>query len=448
MSFQPVVQYASRTDVGMRRSANQDSLAVRMCSAYEEWARIGHLFIVADGMGGHSVGDLASRITVETLPLAFFKSGAERLADRLTGAIEAANRAINDKARENPEFSDMGTTCSVLSLSAEGAWIGHVGDSRIYRIRGDVIEQLTFDHSLQWEMMRQGRATAERSEMLHPRNVITRCLGPDKNVEIDVEGPFDVRPGDRFLLCSDGLTGHLTDNEIGAIVAGLPPDDACRFLIDLANCRGGTDNSTVVLAVIQNYPPIESDTVESLAAKARTTNQLAVQAAAPERVARRRMWSRLAMTVFLLLAGTGLSMMILGQREKLGLALVVSAIVLGFIQLVMSARRTPTVVIDSESPPAGSGDALLGCREPALSSPYRRDSAALRPEFLAVLADAQSQLAAVAEENGWDLNIAQLRQPDRTATDDGKRTSDALAEHARAIRILMKEFAVRLRPRS
>ena len=132
------------TDVGMRRSANQDSLVVRLCSDYDEWVRAGHLFVVADGMGGHSVGDLASCITVETLPLAFAKLNSDSPADRLAAAIDAANRAINDKARENPEFADMGTTCSALSLSAKGALIGHVGDSRVYRIRRGVIEQLTF----------------------------------------------------------------------------------------------------------------------------------------------------------------------------------------------------------------------------------------------------------------------------------------------------------------
>ena len=100
MSDQPLVQYASRTDVGMRRAANQDSLAVRLCAEFVEWQQCGHLFAVADGMGGHSVGDLASRITVDTLPLAYFKMDAESVPERLKGAIVAANRAINDKARE------------------------------------------------------------------------------------------------------------------------------------------------------------------------------------------------------------------------------------------------------------------------------------------------------------------------------------------------------------
>ena len=151
MSSQPLVQYASRSDVGMRRAANQDSWTVRLCRGYEEWERCGHMFAVADGMGGHSVGDLASRISIETLPLAYFKIDANSVGERLLGAITAANRAIRDKARENPEFSDMGTTCSVLALAPSGAFVGHVGDSRVYRVRRGKIEQLTFDHSLQWK---------------------------------------------------------------------------------------------------------------------------------------------------------------------------------------------------------------------------------------------------------------------------------------------------------
>jgi len=104
MTSPPIVQYASRTDVGMRRAANQDSLAVRLCSEFHEWSQCGHLFVVADGMGGHAVGDLASRITVETLPHAYFKQEAVSVEVRLRQSIFAANKAINDRARENREF--------------------------------------------------------------------------------------------------------------------------------------------------------------------------------------------------------------------------------------------------------------------------------------------------------------------------------------------------------
>jgi serine/threonine protein phosphatase PrpC len=448
MSAQPVVQYASLTDVGMRRSANQDSLAVRLCKEYAEWSEMGHLFVVADGMGGHSVGDLASRITVETLPLAFVKSDAETPSGRLVGAIVAANRAIGDKARENPEFADMGTTCSTLSLSSDGAWVGHVGDSRVYRVRNDVIEQLTFDHSLQWEMIRQGRATAEDSELLHPRNVITRCLGPDKDVEIDVEGPFDVRAGDRFLLCSDGLTGHVTDQEIGAILSLLPAAEASRLLIDLTNCRGGSDNTTVVIAAIDEYPAITTPTVESQILQSAQTKAEAPQAGTGAERKRRLSFSRVLTFFFAVLACAGLILLVTDRQSFLGLVLVCAASFLGFAQLIISARRPATAVIDEETQDLAL--VPLGIREPAEFSPYRRESAELRLEFLDLLAQAHSELTTAAADNGWNLDTAELTQLARAAATARRDQvpGGGLLEYARALRILMKEFTVRMRPRN
>lgn len=444
MSAQPVVQYASLTDVGMRRSANQDSLTVRLCKQYDEWASMGHLFVVADGMGGHSVGDLASRITVESLPLAFVKSDEETPSRRLNHAISAANQAIGKKARENPEFADMGTTCSTLTLSASGAWVGHVGDSRVYRVRDGIVEQLTFDHSLQWEMIRQGRATAENSELLHPRNVITRCLGPDRNVEIDVEGPFDVRAGDRFLLCSDGLTGHLSDQELGAIVNLLPPAEATRLLIDLANCRGGSDNSTVVIALVDEYPVITTPTVESQVAQTQAAEAKPLTA---DVAARRAMIGRVSIGLFGGLAVTGL-ILLLTERQALGLGLVSCALLLGFVQLILSTRRSATIEVGGADAPAALTP--LGVREPAESSPYRRESAELTLEFLDSLAQAQGELTAAASDNGWELDTDQLKQLAGKALEarNSRAPGGGLREYARALRILMKEFTARMRPRS
>jgi len=441
MSVQPVVRYASLTDVGMRRSANQDDLTVRLCKEYSEWGTMGHLFVVADGMGGHSVGDLASRITVETLPLAFVKSDAETPSLRLAGAVNAANRAIGEKARENPEFSDMGTTCSALSLSAEGAWIAHVGDSRVYRLRHGVIEQLTFDHSLQWEMIRQGRATAENSELLHPKNVITRCLGANKHLEIDVEGPFDVRAGDQFLLCSDGLTGHVTDSEMGAVVNLLPAAEASRMLIDLANSRGGTDNTTVVIAVVEEYPAVKNPTIESQAGQTESRGP-ADQVTA----ARRAVWGRVSIVLFGLFALSGL-ILLMTSWQNTGLSLVSGALLLGFVQLIMSTRRHTTVEV-GESGHAAS-QALMGVREPAECSPYRRESAELGLEFLDLLSQGQGELTSAAIDNGWRLDVEELTRLSRQAAvaREDKLPGSGLYEYAKALRILMKEFTGHMRPR-
>ena len=140
----------------------------------------------------------------------------------------------------------MGTTTTALLLRPEGAWVSHVGDSRVYRVRDGWIEQLSYDHSLLWEYARIKHMDPE--DVLDiPSNVIHRCLGPEPMVQIDVEGPYSVRPGDVFLLCSDGLSGQVTDPEMGAVVTVLPPAEACQFLIDLANLRGGPDNITALV---------------------------------------------------------------------------------------------------------------------------------------------------------------------------------------------------------
>ena len=112
-------------------------------------------------------------------------------------------------------------------------------------------------------MIRQGRATVETVDMMHPRNVITRCLGPDQNVQIDIEGPFSVQAGDRFVICSDGLTNHLSDTEIGAIAGNLPPTEASRLMVDLTNCRGGSDNVTVVVTNVEQFPAVVGPVVDT-----------------------------------------------------------------------------------------------------------------------------------------------------------------------------------------
>lgn len=254
MHWEQKVQYATLSDVGMRRKNNQDSFTVQLCSDKDEWAQRGHIFIVADGMGGHAVGELASKIAVDTTPLTYFKSRAGTIPAAATEAIKEANRVINDRGTQNPDFLRMGTTIVTLILSPEGAYLAHVGDSRCYRTRSGQIELLTFDHSLEWEMRRAGRLKPGDVFLPEARHVITRSLGPETNVEVEIDGPFEVFPNDRFVLCSDGLTGHLNDSEIGMIVGSLPPGEATRLLVNLGNLRGGSDNITVVIATAGDVP--------------------------------------------------------------------------------------------------------------------------------------------------------------------------------------------------
>ena len=247
-AFEPV-RYAALTDVGVKRSHNQDACAAQPASDAVGYAAHGHVFVVADGMGGHAVGEKASAKAVRDIPFLFLKHVHDGVFPALRRAFQETNTGIYNVGQENPEFRGLGTTSTALILRPEGAWVGHVGDSRAYRIRDSVAEQLTFDHSWVWEIARrQGVDPDELGDF--KKNVIIRSLGPDPEVEVDVEGPHPIQSGDSFLLCSDGLTGVVTPAEIGPVVSVLPPDEAARLLVNLANLRGGPDNITVLIVTV------------------------------------------------------------------------------------------------------------------------------------------------------------------------------------------------------
>jgi protein phosphatase len=240
------IECASLTDVGVRRSHNQDSHALSVATDAAQFAARGHLFLVADGMGAHAVGELASKIAADSIPHIYAKHAQEGPAAALRKAILDTNTAIHARGQQNREFEGMGTTGTALLLNPAGAWIGHVGDSRAYRVRDGKIEQLSFDHSLVWELARRQGVKPEELQGI-PSNVIVRSLGPEPLVQVDVEGPHAIKPGDIYVVCSDGLSGPVHDREIGAVVSTLPPKEACQFLIDLANLQGGPDNITVIV---------------------------------------------------------------------------------------------------------------------------------------------------------------------------------------------------------
>jgi protein phosphatase len=240
------IEYASLTDVGIRRSHNQDAFAVLPAVDAAQWAERGHFFLVADGMGAHAVGELASKLAVDTIPHTYSKHAQEGPVAALRKAFIETNLTIHTRGQQNREFAGMGTTGTGLVLRPDGAWIGHVGDSRVYRVRDGCIEQLSFDHSLVWELARRQKVRPEDLQGIPP-NVIVRSLGPEPLVQVDIEGPHPVRKGDIYVVCSDGLSGPLTDREIGAVVTALPPAEASHFLVDLANLQGGPDNITVLV---------------------------------------------------------------------------------------------------------------------------------------------------------------------------------------------------------
>jgi serine/threonine protein phosphatase PrpC len=229
-----IAEEAVRTDTGRQRNANEDSYFTRA-----------PLFVVADGMGGAQAGEVASKAAAESFAGELPAGSPERMLEE---TIEGANRTIHELARKDPSLSGMGTTttAAIVDLEAETVAIGHVGDSRAYRLRGGRFEQLTRDHSLVEEMRRKGQITDAQAEDHPQRSIITRALGPEPEVQVDVQ-TVPTQDGDVFLICSDGLTTMLDDETIGRVLARATSlDAAVRTLVDEANRAGGRDNITVV----------------------------------------------------------------------------------------------------------------------------------------------------------------------------------------------------------
>jgi len=241
----PSLVYSDRTDIGRRRANNQDSKAI--LPAHGQRTR-GWLFLVADGMGAHAAGELASAIAASRVPKIYDEQSHYSPPLALRTSIEQANGEIYAKGESGVEHRGMGTTCTVLVLHQRGAIVGHVGDSRAYRVRDRRIVQLSRDHSLVWELETAGGMSREQAADAAPKNIITRSMGPHAHVDIDLEGPFPVRAGDVYILCSDGLSGQVDDEEIGLFAAELEPADTTAALVGLALVRGAPDNVTVIAA--------------------------------------------------------------------------------------------------------------------------------------------------------------------------------------------------------
>jgi protein phosphatase len=227
------------SDVGRLRSGNEDSY---FCGQT--------VFAVADGLGGHQGGEVASAAAVE--PLArldgrSFKDAGEA-AEALAAAIREANEAILDRAAGDPALYGMGTTVTAAVAGDRYLQLAHVGDSRAYLLRGGTLEQLSTDHTVVGELVRRGRLTPQQAAVHPERSILTRAVGLDPRVPVDLPDPLEVQPGDQVLLCSDGLTEAVADGRIAELLSTAPDGQAaCRSLIDAANDAGGPDNITVVL---------------------------------------------------------------------------------------------------------------------------------------------------------------------------------------------------------
>ncbi|HJV29943.1 MAG TPA: Stp1/IreP family PP2C-type Ser/Thr phosphatase [Gaiellaceae bacterium] len=222
-----LASFAGATDPGRRRRRNEDSYVIEP-----------PLFAVADGMGGAQAGEIASKLAAAAVK--------ERGAD-VESLVQEANRRVHQRSLEDPDTFGMGTTLTVAAVEDGVVSIGHVGDSRAYLVRDGNLEQLTEDHSLVGELMRSGKLSAEEAESHPQRSMITRALGTDPNVDVDIFA-VDPRPGDLFVLCSDGLTSMVEDREILRLVGEKRGDlqGLVKALIKAANKGGGEDNITVV----------------------------------------------------------------------------------------------------------------------------------------------------------------------------------------------------------
>jgi serine/threonine protein phosphatase PrpC len=245
-----VVRAVLRTDTGLVRSENQDFGTYTTPQEEKASHPGGRLLIVADGMGGHRGGATASRLAGEVVKAQYLDSETADIAIALHDSLARANARIFAEAQANPDLRGMGTTTSVLALRGDHGWLAHVGDSRIYLVRDGAIQQLTDDHSLVATMMREGLLTPQEAEVHPRRNVLQRSMGVAEDVEIDVRGPIDIREGDTFILCSDGLHGVVKEHEILAI-AGKSIEEAADEYLRKALERGAPDNVTVIVARIE-----------------------------------------------------------------------------------------------------------------------------------------------------------------------------------------------------
>jgi protein phosphatase len=230
------------SDVGRRRTGNEDALDL-----VELPEGRGALCVVADGMGGHRAGEVASRLAVETIRRSFEPEGG---AEALVKAIREANRTVFAEADSDPEKQGMGTTVVCALLVGGQAQLANVGDSPAFLVRNDETQRLTRDHTWVAEEIARGAIRPEEASGHPYRHILTRCLGMGDEVEVDLYDPLPLRAGDVLVLCSDGLSEHVDADELPSVVSNRPAQDAAEALVELANRRGGSDNISVVVARI------------------------------------------------------------------------------------------------------------------------------------------------------------------------------------------------------
>ncbi|MCI0492911.1 MAG: protein phosphatase 2C domain-containing protein [Planctomycetes bacterium] len=414
-----VLHCAHVSDLGMRRLNNQDAVAVVITDDPDTWAARGHLLMVADGMGAHAAGELASKLAVDNIPHTYFKLRDLLPPAALRQAIRDANAVVYAKGQSNIGFQGMGTTCSCLVLLPQGALVAHIGDSRVYRLHGAVLEQLTFDHSLVWEMAAASRMAEEDLPSFIPKNVITRSLGPHPTVNVDLEGPYHIAAGDVLLLCSDGLSGQVSDEEIGAILGCLPPDEAVKSFVDLANLRGGPDNISIIVAQVAGSGLPEEATV----------SETSVDPPGDRR-------SQLLTAAWWLAAGASLGVLAYGLANRFWAGAV--AALMTFIGSLVGAKVCRQQPATTRLPPGMIGG-------PYGNGPYRKADCAPNRQVVDALAEVADQLRGLTESETNDRSIHwqvfdEARQQATAAADAGDFAT-AIRHHCRSMRDVMQQLA-------
>ncbi|MFN7924932.1 MAG: Stp1/IreP family PP2C-type Ser/Thr phosphatase [Bryobacteraceae bacterium] len=243
------------SDRGPTRANNEDSATV-IVPDRDALAQKGILAVVADGMGGHEGGEIASNLAVDYIARSYYAS-SESPQEALVTAFQGANRAIFDRARKEPKLAGMGTTCTAVAVISGVAWAAHVGDSRVYLVRGGETYRMTEDHSATMQLVNKGVITLAEAAHHEDRNVITRAMGTHDKLEVSCwKDPFPLQPDDRFVLCSDGLYETISDREIAEVAArARQPERACADLIALATRRECSDNVTVAVLHVGRAEP-------------------------------------------------------------------------------------------------------------------------------------------------------------------------------------------------
>lgn len=430
--WQHCLEHYAGTDVGLRRINNQDSYAVDLAASLEAYHARGHLFLVADGMGAHAAGELASKVAAETIPLTYRKLRDLSPPEALREAVEEANRQIHLRGKSSEDFRGMGTTVSVLCLLPEVAYTAQVGDSRTYLWRKQRIEQLSYDHSLVWELRTLGNLPEGSNLDYVPKNIITRSLGPNPTVQVDLEGPFPIEQGDTFLLCSDGLSGQVSDEELGQVLTCLPPREAGPSLIDLANLRGGPDNITLIIVEVLS-PRCEAVAgTPTDSTRMRVKRGSASSASGPSRFGSGK-W--IAVTVGVLgavFAALGGAWMTFGG---LGFAAPAFGVGVAGLMLILAAWVLPFVTSQAKRLP------IQGSRHGSRlgKGPYAVADATPRREFFDKLQVILRDQEAAAQQEGWDVpweRFRGLRQRAELAAENGDLAT-AIADSCRAMSLIM-----------